>query len=92
MSAGIFGEQGNDFKYFLPRMLEILLESDDQTSDFFTFAWKEIAEGERQLSDAEKKALMQFAQAYYDKAKQTGNPEKVEWALGDLEEAGLKVV
>ncbi|MBI2730269.1 MAG: hypothetical protein HYX40_05900 [Sphingobacteriales bacterium] len=73
----------------MPRILEILLISEDQTSHFYAIVWKTLASIQRFLTNSEKEVLNQFGQAYYFNAKLSNDKEKVEMALLDLEEAGL---
>lgn len=90
-AAGILEDEGNDFKYFLPRILEVLLRSDDQTSYFYTIVWKILKDASKYFSEGERQALIEFARSYYDKAKRLNNPEAVKYALLDLEEAGINI-
>ncbi len=91
MAVGILEEEGNDFKYFLPRILEILLNSDDQSSFFYTIVWKTLGEAIKYLSEEERMLLKQFAEAWYSKAKQSNDSEVLECALLDLDEAGINI-
>lgn len=90
-AAGILEDEGNDFKYSLPRILEVLLKSDDQTSYFYTIVWKILKNASKYFSKDEMLALMKFAEAYYDKAKRSNEPEAVKYAMLDLEEAGINI-
>lgn len=91
MAVGILEDGGNDFKYFLPRILEIILKSNDYTSHFYTSVWKLLAEVTKYLNEAEKDLLQQFGQSYYNKASQFNNFTFIEDALSELDEAGIKV-
>ena len=91
MAVGILDEEGNDFKYFLPRILEVLLNSKNQSSHFYTIIWKTLGNATKYFNEEERLLLMQFAEAWYDKAKQSNDSETVECALLDLEEAGINI-
>ena len=92
MAVGILEEEGNDFKYFLPRIMEIILKSNDYTSHFYTIVWKILAEATKFLNEAERDLLQQFGQVYYNKARQSNDSTFVEDALSELNEAGIKVI
>lgn len=91
MAVGILDDAANDFRYFLPRILELLLKSTDQSSHFYTIIWKILKEATKYLSGEEMQLIKQFAEGWYDKAKQSNDSETVECALLDLEEAGINL-
>lgn len=89
-SVDIIDESCNDFRYFLPRLLEIAYESEDRNSFFFDALWTTIAKSNhKQWPDQEQAALKEFAFAYMNKAKQTGDVKSTEGAIWDLEKAQL---
>jgi hypothetical protein len=89
-SVDIIDESCNDFKHFLPRLLEIAYESKDPTSYFFDRLWPAIGKTNHHLWPSwEQEALKRFASAYLEKAGGLGNTTDRENAVLDLKEAGL---
>ena len=43
-SVGILEGNLNDYKYFLPRILELAYLNEDEGSSFFKYVWKRLAE------------------------------------------------
>ena len=90
-SVDILDETCNDFKYFLPRLLEIIYESEDQSSYYFDVIWRVL--GRINVGTwpvQEQQAIKDFAIAYLDRQTNSRDPLKLKFALEDLEEAGLK--
>lgn len=91
MAVGILDDEGNDFKYFLPRILEVLLKSSDQSSYFYTTVWKTLGDATKYLNEDENLLLIQFAKAWYEKAKLSNDSETIECAMLDLKEAEINI-
>lgn len=91
-SADIVDDTCNDFKYFLPRLLEIIWEDDEQSHYFFDIIWQVIAKTKNNLwSLEEQKAINDFVITYMEKVQSSGDRIKIETALDDLQEAGLQI-
>jgi hypothetical protein len=89
-AASILDDDYKDFRYFLPRMLEVILCTEDHGDFFYDIIWRIIAStGHETWPTEEREALQQFAQAYLAKAERKGDPEQTGYARMDLEEAKL---
>lgn len=90
-SANIIDASCNDFKYFLPRFLEIIYTSNEQSNIFFEQIWRTLAEANyHSWPDREKEAVNNFFKDYWDKTKKSTDKKRIEWTIGDFREIGFK--
>jgi hypothetical protein len=86
-SVDILLKESRDFKYFLPRLLELEIQTDDFSNFFYDLVWTVLGRTDHEIWPIlEKNALKAFAQAYLDKARRHQNSEM---AHLDLVEARL---
>ena len=83
----------NDFKYFLPRLLQIVYENEEQDGYFFEVIWVAIAKANYTLwPQQEQEVINDFAKGYLEKVKRAGDEIKIGIAFADLREAGIEVM
>jgi|GEM_PF-6793924 len=90
-SVGIFENECHDFKYFIPRILELIstvIPSADK-SWFFDQVWIRIGESKYNEWDvAESSAINDFLEKYYTDIKKTNDMEALDYASWELKRAG----
>lgn len=83
-SANILDENCKDFKYFIPRILELIFE-DSPENDWIDFIWKIIAQAEyHSWENHESEAVDCFFKAYWNEIKNTGDEERINWTRNDF--------
>lgn len=96
-SASIIDKSCNDFKYFIPRILEIIYEdkneseSESESDYFIEFIWAVIAKANyHSWKHDEREAIDAFFKAYWNKVKNSGNMEIINWTVNDFKVIGFK--
>ena len=91
--VGISEGDCNDFKYFLPRILELLYkdtESDD-SSDFYIFIWGVLERIDYAIwKEEEQKIFLNFFKLYWDKVKKHGDSELDDLSIDNVKKIVLK--
>jgi hypothetical protein len=92
-SVDILLNDNKDFKYFLPRLLELELLADDYTKIFYDQVWTLLGRTEHELWPIrERNVLKAFSQVYLDKASRENIGDRLKIAHLDLAEARLDIV
>ncbi|MFT3911410.1 MAG: hypothetical protein QM737_18450 [Ferruginibacter sp.] len=93
-SVGIIDETCNDFKYFFPRMIEIIFKDakvfDD--SDFCIFVWNTLATIDfEKWEEIEKKFVVEFFQDYWNETKEINEPKLLNSSMEDIKKVFQKL-
>jgi len=90
-SVGIMEENGNDFKYFIPRILEIMYNDEEDGSFFFPQVWDRLSEANyTSWEKDEVEALDKLFSAYLEKYSRLKNKEQFELTRDLLNDIGFK--
>ena len=88
-SAGILDGNHNDFKYFIPRILEIIYNDIDDGSFFFPQVWDRLAEANyNQWEKKEVESINSLFQTYLEKYIQFKNKEQFKLTRDILKDIG----
>jgi hypothetical protein len=89
-SVDIIDAACNDFKYFLPRILEIIFEERDQSNFFFEAVWNVLSKPNYLLWPRHEVITMnKFFELYYQTVKSTFSDPRNEFIELDFQKAGL---
>lgn len=89
-SVGILEDGGNDFKYFIPRILEIIYNDDqNDPSFFFPQVWDRLAEANyNQWKNQEVESINKLFKIYLEKEFQTKSKQEFELTRDILKDIG----
>jgi len=89
-SIDIIDESCNDFKYFIPRLLEIIYETESHANYFFEQIWQTIAKANyHSWPDNEKTEINNFFTEYWHKVKSSGDQNRIECTIDNFSEIGF---
>ncbi len=86
-SVNTMDEASNDFKYFFPRMLEIICSEPPTISDidFSIFVWNRFAEiNFENWTENEKKFVIEFFRNFWNETKEPNEPELINPSIEDI--------
>lgn len=90
-SVGILEGSGNDFKYFIPRILEIMYNDEDDGSWFYDQLWDRLTEAKYTLWDKDEvESINRLFAAYLEKYIRSRNKSQFELTRDILLEIGYK--
>lgn len=90
-SVGIMENNQNDFKYFIPRILEIVYKNDGEGSFFFPQVWDRLAESKyNEWHEDEVEAINDFFSIYLKKYEELNNKELFELTRDILKDVGYE--
>jgi hypothetical protein len=92
-SANILDGDLNDFKYFIPRIFEIVYLHEDNESWFHEKVWTKLSEAKyTQWTVEEVSTINQFLEYYLNQKILTNDKEQILGAIDDLKEVGYNGV
>lgn len=91
-SGDILQNDCNDFKYFLPRLLEISYNAEDQDRQFDCQFWTVLGRANhRNWPGTEQNILQEFGRGYLEKVENEKGTDALISAELNLKEAGIVI-